>query len=290
MSDDAPTPDAAAMPAEIGAAAVDRAFEDIQYPPPDAAAEHIEIKNGNDAMEIHKPKPVHSWREFMTELGVVVLGICIALGAEQVVERMHEGQIAGEASAMVRSELRTNLQTFLNRRATQTCIDRRLEDITKLIADSDQPGYKPPSWIGRPMIEILNAAGWEAASQSGRAALLNETEQTEFGHLYSQLHELNLLERDEQKAWADIRQLENQPRVDPQMRAAVRSALQQARLLSWNIKVDLEQSQADAEKLGIIDKNFRPKGAPSVCLPTDTPRAAAIAQSNKFWGDKLGEP
>jgi hypothetical protein len=37
-------------------------------------------------VEIHKPKPVHSWRELLTEIGVVVIGVCIALAAEQTVE------------------------------------------------------------------------------------------------------------------------------------------------------------------------------------------------------------
>lgn len=241
-------------------------------------------------MEIHKPKPVHSWREFLAELGVVVLGIGIALGAEQAVERIHEAGLAREADAMARSELRADLQNILRRSATEACIERRLDEVAGFLAASDQPGYRPPSWIGRPMVEILNTAGWDAASQSGRAALLRENAQAEFGRLYGQLRDLTQLERDEQKAWAEIRQLEDQPRVDPQMRAAVRSALQQARLLSWNIKVDMEQSQAQAEKLGILDRNFHPKGSPAMCLPSDTSRAAAIAQSNAFFGDKLGEP
>jgi hypothetical protein len=241
-------------------------------------------------MEIHKPKPVHSWREFLTELGVVVLGICIALGAEQVVERVHEAGLAHEAGAMARSELRANLRNILRRSATEACIDRRLDEVAGFLAASDRPGYRPPRWIGRPMVEILNSAGWDAASQSGRAALLDESEQAEFGRLYGQLRDLTQLERDEQKAWAEIRQLEDQPRVDPQMRAAVRSALQQARLLNWNIKVDMEQSQARAEKLGILEGNFHPRGSPVMCLPPDTPRATAIAESNEFFGDRLGEP
>jgi len=241
-------------------------------------------------MEFHKPKPFHSWREFLKEVGIIFLGVCIALTAEQVVQRLHDAKLAREAGKMARSELRSNLQNFVRRRATQACIDRRLDEVAGLIAASDQPGYAPPSWIGRPMAEILNTAGWDAASQSGRAALLREKDQTDFGHLYGQLRELSQLQRDEQKAWAEIRQLENQPRVDLQLRASVRSALQQARLLNWNIMVDLEQSEAAAEKLGIVDKNSRPKGSPVMCLPTDTRRDDAIAQSNEFFGDRLGEP
>jgi hypothetical protein len=241
-------------------------------------------------MDIHKPKPMHNWREFLKEVGIIVLGVCIALSAEQVVERIHEGKVSREAVAMARGELRSNLQHFLRRRATQTCIDRRLDGVAGFLAASDQPGYMPPIWIGRPMVEILNTAGWDAASQSGRAALLSEKQQADFGRLYGQLRELSQLQRDEQKAWAEIRQLENQPHVDAQMRSSVRSALQQARLLNWNIRVDLEQSEAGAEKLDIMDRNFRPKGSPVMCLPTDTSRAAAIAQSNEFFGDRLGEP
>ena len=47
------------------------------------------VKLEGEPMEIHKPKPVHDWRELLSELGVVVIGILIALSAEQVVEALH---------------------------------------------------------------------------------------------------------------------------------------------------------------------------------------------------------
>ena len=46
-------------------------------------------KLGQEGMEIHKPKRVHNWRELLSEVGVVVIGVLIALGAEQVVEDIH---------------------------------------------------------------------------------------------------------------------------------------------------------------------------------------------------------
>jgi hypothetical protein len=241
-------------------------------------------------MEIHKPKPVHNWREFLKEVGIIVLGVTIALTAEQFVAKLHEAHLARETRVTARTELQAALTDFLNRRATQLCIDRRLDKITSLLAASDQPGYLPPTWIGRPQFWTFNTAGWDAASQGGRAALLDNQEQTQFGRLYAQLREFYQLEQDEQKAWADIRQLENQPNVDPQMRAAVRSALQQARLLNWNLRVNLEQSEARAEQLGMMNGDPRLKGSPAMCLPTDTPRAKAIAQGNRFFKDTLGEP
>ena len=33
-------------------------------------------------MHIHLPKPLHGWRAFLGEVGIIVLGVLIALAAE----------------------------------------------------------------------------------------------------------------------------------------------------------------------------------------------------------------
>ena len=43
-------------------------------------------------MHFHLPKPLHGWREFAGEVGIIVVGVLIALAAEQVVK-----SCAGEA-------------------------------------------------------------------------------------------------------------------------------------------------------------------------------------------------
>jgi hypothetical protein len=40
-------------------------------------------------MHIHLPKPLHGWREFVGEVGIIVIGVLIALGAEQTIEALH---------------------------------------------------------------------------------------------------------------------------------------------------------------------------------------------------------
>jgi hypothetical protein len=56
-------------------------------------------------MHFHVPKPMHGWREFVGEVGIIVLGVLIALSADQVVEtwRLHEK--VGRAEAAMRLEL-----------------------------------------------------------------------------------------------------------------------------------------------------------------------------------------
>jgi hypothetical protein len=36
-------------------------------------------------MHVHLPKPLHGWRAFVGEVGIIVLGVLIALSADQLV-------------------------------------------------------------------------------------------------------------------------------------------------------------------------------------------------------------
>ena len=52
----------------------------------------------------HLPKPMHGWRAFVGEVGIIVIGVLIALGAEQVVEAGHHRSQVAEAVAKLRAE------------------------------------------------------------------------------------------------------------------------------------------------------------------------------------------
>jgi hypothetical protein len=241
-------------------------------------------------MRFKLPKPLHGWREFVGEVGIIVLGVLIALGAQQIVENFHDAAVKRETVRVARAEVAAALGDFVNRRLLEPCIDRRLDEVSNLLSASQKPDYRAPSWIGRPQYWGFDTSGWDAATAGGRVALLDPGEQSTLGGIYAQLRNVILLEGDEQKAWAEIRQLENLPVVDTQTRASVRSALAQARLVNWNIRVDLEMPLAQAEKMGIV-RNLAPRRAsPSICLPLTTPRAEAIRRVNTFFGDNLGEP
>jgi len=56
-------------------------------------------------MHLHLPKPLHGWRAFFGEVGIIVLGVLIALGAEQVVTDLQWRVKVDRAEAAMRLEL-----------------------------------------------------------------------------------------------------------------------------------------------------------------------------------------
>ena len=84
-------------------------------------------------MHIHLPKPLHGWRALFNEVGVIVLGILIALALEQLIESIHEKRIAAEARESVKAEARENLVWIEQREKREICIRRRLTELDDLL-------------------------------------------------------------------------------------------------------------------------------------------------------------
>jgi hypothetical protein len=60
-------------------------------------------------MEIHAPEhPLQTWQDILLHLGIVTVGILIAIGLDAVVEWQHHRNLAEEARANIRSEMRDN--------------------------------------------------------------------------------------------------------------------------------------------------------------------------------------
>jgi len=59
-------------------------------------------------MHFHLPKPLHGWREFVGEVGIIVIGVLIALGAEQAVEAIHHRAQVDYAVKKLRAESMDN--------------------------------------------------------------------------------------------------------------------------------------------------------------------------------------
>ena len=85
-------------------------------------------------MHLHLPKPLHGWREFVGEVGIIVLGVLIALGAEQVVERIHERSRIDQLRSALRAELADSRARWEDMRAGDECELKRLDALEQWLA------------------------------------------------------------------------------------------------------------------------------------------------------------
>jgi len=90
-------------------------------------------------MDIHKPKPVHSLREFLSEILVVVTGIAIALGGEQVIEALHWRHKVHATEAAITSELGDDLRWALLVKQYGPCTKGFLDTLQTAVIAGDTP-------------------------------------------------------------------------------------------------------------------------------------------------------
>ena len=241
-----------------------------------SAPEPVPVPEAEPPLDIHKPKPVHSWREFASEIAVIVIGICIALIGEQIVEKIHEHIVAGEAREQVEPEMATDLAILTNRTRNEPCIAKRIDEIGRLLAKAGTPAYVVPTWIGKPSSWDNQTARWQAASQSGRMALLTPYEQGQISFIYSEIAALQTAQADEPEQWAHLAALQGVANPSPGLLDAARLALVKARLDDEAIHIRIAESTNALHELGVApvpSPVVTPMSDFGICWPTDLPGA-----------------
>jgi hypothetical protein len=251
-------------------------------------------RRGTRAMHFHLPKPLHGWREFFGEVGIIVVGVLIALMFEEVALNFRNAASRQEAHDAVYAELRQNLSYLKGRMATQGCVERRLDQIGDLLARAGAGAISPqPKWIGQPSIWFASDEAWLTATGSGRASLFSPDEQHRLAAVYVTTKRFVGAENNEQEGWAQLRGLEGWtgPLGDAG-RVHFASALQSARYELWETRVTMEEAfrRAKAAGLGDFKAQAQAEGFDiphAVCLPIDTPRDKALqilAKDSPPWG------
>jgi len=93
-------------------------------------------------MHIHLPKPLHGWRELVGEVGIIVVGVLIALLAEQAVDAWRWQDKINRAENAMRIELADdNGPQAYGRLLIGNCLDQRIKRMR------DGAGTVPPDQL-----------------------------------------------------------------------------------------------------------------------------------------------
>lgn len=153
-------------------------------------------------MHFHLPRPLHGWRAFAGEVGIIVFGVLIALGAEQVVEAIHWRDGVSQMREAMRSELAIDRERLEVNLAQDACIDARLDAILRWSA-SAPPGVRITNAAG-PMLWNYHTSTWDITKTSPTAGHFSLKEQLRYAGAYDSIANEQRYLFDEQRSWADL--------------------------------------------------------------------------------------
>ena len=156
-------------------------------------------------MDIHKSNPWHGWPEFGKEVATIVLGVLIAIGAEQVVEQAHWGREVAAERAALQDEAQENVSTAAYRVAEAPCIERRLaeiEDGFRHQAKGQATGFrepvtKPPSWTA-------STGSWDIAVSGQALGHMPQKEKLAFSDAFDTYRAFARLRAEEDAIWLKL--------------------------------------------------------------------------------------
>lgn len=191
-------------------------------------------------MHVHKPKAVHGVREFLSEIAIIVIGVVIALGAEQALEALHwrhEVEVEREA---LHVDIRDQLLQVARRHIQQSCVDRRLADLAVIFerhAKSQPLGLLGP--VGRPQNASTSNAIWDIAISGQAAGHMSLDERGEFAGDYANYENLRKLEAEADRAWVDLSVLDFPDQLNEGDWVELRRAYAEARETEGRISIVL---------------------------------------------------
>ncbi len=192
-------------------------------------------------MHFHIPKPLHGWREFMGEVGIIVLGVLIALGAEQMVESVHwRIEMNGERQALY-SEARENIGSVKWRQRLQPCIDRRLAELDAIFrAHAASRPIVLRGAVGRPVTSFMSTTAWQIAVSSQAVSHMSLKEKLAFARAFSSYENLDQALLREQDAWLKLGVLDDPALLTEADWPPLRQAHAEAKTLNARIKLITE--------------------------------------------------
>ncbi|MBA2590610.1 MAG: hypothetical protein H0U98_18515 [Alphaproteobacteria bacterium] len=205
-------------------------------------------------MDIHKPKPIHSWRELLKEVGTIVLGVCIALGAEQAVEYFHWRHEVELGRKAIAGEIATHNEWYRFRIAIAPCIDRRMDEaqaILLALENKERPnGFTAfhSHGAGAP----LSASEWESERASQALVHFPRQELALMSQYYAQIPTFRDWMGEEAATWSKMSGLRNLPAgLTASDMLRLRGDLDRARSIEFLILGNAQRNLRFAGQLGI---------------------------------------
>ena len=199
-----------------------------------------------------KLSPPHGWRAVLWELGIVTLGVLIALGAEQVVETAHWRRQVESFRQVVNQELAQNLGTYEYRIKQNGCVKRRLDELETWL-ESWQEGQprKLAKPIGAPQSLSLDRSVW-ASRDAILVSHMPLRERMTIGGLYDDFENNEVHRLDERETWLRLGEFDGVVDLIGGDFMRLRGLISRARFRDHRITFNALLYFREAKALGIV--------------------------------------
>jgi hypothetical protein len=214
-------------------------------------------------MHFHLPKPLHGWREFAGEVGIIVIGVLIALGAEQLLADWHWRNEVRETDRRLRAEMAYDLSNAYERFAIAPCLRPRLAELRDqlLNAGTRWPGSRAtfakdlynsgfPSVYRTPNRPWLSAS-WQTTQNGEVFGHLGSERVQQFSTLYDEVGNLRQSQAEEVEAASSLGDLAFAGPISPAERRENLKTVARLDALDALILFESQVLLDDARKAGI---------------------------------------
>jgi len=207
-------------------------------------------------MHFHLPKPLHGWRAFAGEVGIIVVGVLIALAFGQVVQSIHDRSVAEQARDAIRAEVRENLWWLEFRDSYEPCIDGMLAQLGDVL-DRARAGQPTPliTNLHFPVYAKITSLRWDANAEAGRTSLFSGNEQRLLGNMYFTTEDFRASQDQEETVWARMGFVEGLTHFTPADVHELSVLLAEARYRNLRAKLTIERGSQWASKLHLVAAN-----------------------------------
>jgi hypothetical protein len=202
---------------------------------------------------MHMATPSRGWRGLLGEVGIIVVGVLLALGAQQVVETVHSRRQTQDSLRAIREEMAYSAGVFQERLIVQPCLDKRLDELGAVIKTARRTHQLPAiAEIGRPPTRPIQSTGWSTAAAGGIVANFPDAQRNQLSIFYSQGAGYSKDVEGEQEMWSTLHLLEKAPGpIDETLLAEATVTLERLRFRSWLDGINASQLLDTARAAGI---------------------------------------
>lgn len=185
-------------------------------------------------MHVRLPKPMHGWRIFMGEVGIIVIGVLVALGAQQIAETINWRFETSELREGLHREIKDDLTNAAFQVMISPCIRGRIRSLNAKLSQADAiwradavDAGDDARWQALPVaLKVPDSAGfytsghWQTALASGALAHMPDAERNGYSYAYRAIADLGSYAAEEDRIAGRLQPLAIEQHLSNEQRVA----------------------------------------------------------------------